>query len=91
MDVFCLPSFYEGMPVVAWEAQANGLQCVFSTEVSKEASKSIQCKFISLDETVLQWEKVLTGDRKLKDYSAFDIQDQVTHLMLYYYKKEGSQ
>ena len=30
MDVFCLPSFYEGMPVVAWEAQANGLPCVFS-------------------------------------------------------------
>lgn len=24
MDVFCLPSFYEGLPVVALEAQANG-------------------------------------------------------------------
>ena len=25
MDVFCLPSLYEGLPVVALEAQANGL------------------------------------------------------------------
>ena len=38
MDVFCLPSYYEGMPLVAWEAQANGLPCLFADTVSKEAS-----------------------------------------------------
>ena len=36
MDVFCLPSFYEGMPVVALEAQANGLPCLFSNRMTKE-------------------------------------------------------
>lgn len=37
MDIFILPSHYEGLPVVGVEAQANGLPCLFSTKVTKEA------------------------------------------------------
>lgn len=48
MDVFCLPSFYEGMPVVAWEAQTNGLGVVFSDRITREAQISSNCDFISL-------------------------------------------
>lgn len=48
MDVFCLPSFYEGMPVVAWEAQANGLCCVFSENVSREAAIMKDGEFLGL-------------------------------------------
>lgn len=36
-DVFCLPSFYEGLPVVSVEAQASGLPILMSTDVSSEA------------------------------------------------------
>ena len=32
MDVFVMPSLFEGLPVVGMEAQASGLPCVFSTE-----------------------------------------------------------
>lgn len=37
MDVFALPSFSEGLPLVTIEAQTSGLPCVVSTAVPKEA------------------------------------------------------
>lgn len=39
MDVFCLPSFYEGAPVVALEAQANGLPCLLSQSAAYEIER----------------------------------------------------
>lgn len=36
MDVFVLPSFYEGLPVVGVEVQANGLPLLCSDQVTKE-------------------------------------------------------
>jgi glycosyltransferase involved in cell wall biosynthesis len=36
MDVFVFPSLYEGLPLAVVEAQAAGLPCVVSTEVTQE-------------------------------------------------------
>ena len=55
MDVFCLPSRYEGMPVVAWEAQANGLPCLFSENVTPEAAQGPACCFFGIQYGEAQW------------------------------------
>lgn len=50
MDVFCLPSYYEGMPLVAWEAQSNGLPCLFADTITREAAVKDNVKFLSLEQ-----------------------------------------
>lgn len=55
MDVFVLPSFYEGLPVVGIEAQAAGLPCVFSTNVDPSAAIGGEVRFLSLKRGPEQW------------------------------------
>jgi len=37
MDLFCFPSLWEGLPLTLVEAQYNGLPCIVSNSVTKEA------------------------------------------------------
>lgn len=52
MDVFVLPSFHEGFPVSAIEAQANGLPCVISSKVTSECVLTDICFREDLDAAV---------------------------------------
>lgn len=49
MDVFILPSLYEGVSVAMVEAQVSGLHCIVSNFVSKEADISGNVKYIAID------------------------------------------
>ena len=49
MDLFVLPSLFEGLGIVGIEAQACGLPCVFSTGVPEEAKLTENVEYISLD------------------------------------------
>lgn len=61
MDVFLMPSLYEGFPVTGIEAQAVGLPCVFSDTITREARLIDQVAYISLDAPLSQWaEKTLS-------------------------------
>ena len=48
MDVFLLPSLFEGLPVVGIEAQASGLKCVMSDTITNEVVITKNIKFLNL-------------------------------------------
>lgn len=94
MDVFVLPSLYEGLGMVLIEAQANELPCIASTEVPKKASVSNQVEFISLKEENKKWaDNILRKNRKdckfvyTKDYEKYDIRKECQKLQDEYKRK----
>lgn len=54
MDVFLLPSLFEGLPVVGIEAQAAGLRCVMSDTITKEVAITDNIKFLNLKNDSLE-------------------------------------
>lgn len=86
MDVFLLPSLYEGLPVVCVEAQAAGLPCLVSSNVTREIRLTDQVYFIENAETA-QWCETLeelahnmgTRQSGLK-LDAYDIEKQAAVL-----------
>lgn len=55
MDILILPSLFEGLGIVAIEAQAAGLPLICSTEVPLEANVTGRIKYLSLDEGEEAW------------------------------------
>lgn len=74
MDVFLLPSFFEGLPGVLVEAQAAGLVCIVSDTVTREAQATDLVRWLSIDEPPERWaEEVL----KQTDYARRDTSQEL--------------
>jgi glycosyltransferase involved in cell wall biosynthesis len=64
-DVFAMPSFYEGVPVVVSEALINGLKVLLSANISKDARLNQNVSFlpIKLESDLKLWsEKIFQSD-----------------------------
>lgn len=55
MDVFVLPSLYEGYPVVSTEVQAAQLPSVFSDKIDKTCKLTKYIDFLSLEDDDCKW------------------------------------
>lgn len=55
MDTFLFPSLYEGLGIVAVEAQATGLSCYLSDVIPNEVKCSELVSFISLKKSAKWW------------------------------------
>ena len=55
MDVYAMPSVFEGLPFVALEAQANGLPTLLSTGISPAAKLTGHCEYLPTEEGAAAW------------------------------------
>ena len=75
IDIFMLPSLYEGLPLSIIEAQISGLKC-FTTEgtVSKECSVTDLVNYLPLERGAKYWAEEIY---KAKDYNRYDRLDEI--------------
>lgn len=64
MDVFLLPSFFEGMSLVSLEAQCAKLPCVLSDTVPEETRITDVCQYVSLDKSAEEWADIVLSAGK---------------------------
>lgn len=97
MDYFLLPSYYEGLPGTAIEAQASGLPGIMSDSVTAEAAVTELLQMRSIKEDAYIWaEEIMKHNRKELNNSqraayaeevkraSFDVKEQAKKMQMFY-------
>lgn len=71
MDLFLLPSNFEGLPLVGVEAQSSGLPCVMSDTITREAKITEKCDFLSFKNTAEEWAEFIVNNQKQREKAIF--------------------
>lgn len=95
MDVFVMPSLFEGLPFVLVEAQAAGLPCVLSDTIQSDSRINSNVVFLSLSEPDTVWAEAIrrlsTEERidrvKTVQDAGYDIQTTIQQLEKIYNKR----
>lgn len=66
MDVFCLPSLWEGLPLVLIEAQYNGLPCLISSTITDEVKITSDLVYADI-QNESEWIRGITDQKSRTD------------------------
>ena len=93
MDLFLLPSLFEGLPVTLIETQASGLPALVSDRVTREMDKVGLIRFLPLDDNVSCWLDAIMEAKNNEDRfsyaqkvldAGYDISDRAHKLKEFY-------
>lgn len=89
LDLFLLPSLYEGLPVVLIEAQASNIRCLVSDSVSVEVKLTNNIEFIPLDSKLEEWYLKLRDTSEHKSINTLHLYDinYITKYLIDIYKR----
>lgn len=98
MDLFLMPSLFEGLPLTGVEAQTSGLRCIFSDTITKEVKISDNAEFFSLKKSSSEWANEIINYSKYsrenyviknKDFDINTLAKKIEKKYENYYKKIG--
>lgn len=73
MDVFILPSLYEGLPVTLIEAQSAGLKCFVSENVSKQVKITPLINFLPIVAGCDYWAKIVCQENSYDHSDTYNL------------------
>ncbi len=86
VDVLLMPSFSEGLPMAALEAQANGIPCVISSRVSDECKGLDSTIFVDLED-FSSWISAIKAAKRDNNFDSISIMREKGFALESYTKK----